>query len=86
MHIVGQAQYHKVAEKADNLRELRINLNNWMQSHKNKEFAASDEVQEGVRKSMLRPGSVLRVIGIGCMVYRVRICLCGRPVLANDLG
>lgn len=75
-----------MAEKADNLRELRINLNNWMQSRKNKEFAQSDEVREGVRMSMLRPGSVLRVIGIGCMVYRVCICLFGSFVCWNHVN
>ncbi|PIL33796.1 hypothetical protein GSI_04421 [Ganoderma sinense ZZ0214-1] len=63
------ARYDQVAEKADNLRELKINLNNWMQSRKNREFAESDAVQESVRRAMLRPDSILRVIGIGCVVY-----------------
>ena len=69
-----QARYDQVAEKADNLRELKINLNNWMQSRKNKAFAESDGVRDSVRRAMLRQDSVLRVIGIGCVVYQVRIC------------
>ena len=40
--------------------------------HKVKEFAEAEEVVEGVRQSMLRQGSVLRLIGIGFVIYRVR--------------
>ena len=44
-----------------------------MHPHKVKEFAEAEEVVEGVRQSMLRQGSVLRLIGIGFVIYRVRV-------------
>ena len=46
-----------------------------MQSRKNKAFAESDGVRDSVRRAMLRQDSVLRVIGIGCVVYQARICV-----------
>lgn len=56
--------------KADNLRELRMNINNW--AHIRMESLEKTAVEKSVRNMMLREGSVLRVVGMGSTVYRVR--------------
>ena len=48
-----------------------MSLSSWMHPHKVKEFAEAEEVVEGVRQSMLRQGSVLRLIGIGFFGGRI---------------
>lgn len=65
--------------KADNLRELRMNINNW--AHIRMESLEKTAVEKSVRNMMLREGSVLRVVGMGSTVYRVRLIsptLCAR--------
>lgn len=59
--------------KADNLRELRMNINNW--AHIRMESLEKTAVEKSVRNMMLREGSVLRVVGMGSTVYRVRLIL-----------
>ena len=56
-----------------------------MQSRKNKAFAESDGVRDSVRRAMLRQDSVLRVIGIGFVVYQVRMRPSSRPVAWKGL-
>ena len=64
-----------------------MSLSSWMHPHKVKEFAEAEEVVEGVRQSMLRQGSVLRLIGIGFVIYRVRVpCPNSSPVLVVTYG
>ena len=60
--------------KANNLRELRMNVNvnnrsSWKSSIRREEY---ESITTAVRNMMLREGSVLRVIGIGTRIYRVR--------------
>ncbi|KAI0644958.1 hypothetical protein C8Q79DRAFT_742834 [Trametes meyenii] len=61
------AAYAEVVQKANNLRAFRMNINNWIPSKKPK---ANEAVETVVRDMMLREGSVLRVIGMGSVVYR----------------
>ncbi|KAI0712786.1 hypothetical protein C8T65DRAFT_574448 [Cerioporus squamosus] len=61
------AHYEEVVAKANNLREIRMNMNNWMPSNK----MDSAMYSEAVRKSMLREGSVLRVVALGYIIYQV---------------
>ena len=75
----AQAQYEESVAKANKLREIRMNMNNWMPS--NKMDAAL--YMEVARKAMLREGSVLRAITLGCNIYRV--CpQCASPVRESD--
>ncbi|KAI0698320.1 hypothetical protein C8T65DRAFT_660923 [Cerioporus squamosus] len=62
------AHYEEVVAKANNLREIRMNMNNWMPSNK----MDSAMYSEAVRKSMLREGSVLRVVALGYIIYQGR--------------
>ncbi|TFK83277.1 hypothetical protein K466DRAFT_498786 [Polyporus arcularius HHB13444] len=62
------AHYEEVVAKANNLREIRMNMNNWMPSNK----MDSAMYSEPVRKSMLREGSVLRLVVLGYIVYQGR--------------
>ena len=66
-----QTPYEEAVLKANNLRELRVNINvnnrnNWGLRH-----TEYDTITTAVRNMMLREGSVLRVIGIGTRIYRV---------------
>ncbi len=71
--MVSQAHYEEVVAKANNLREIRMNMNNWMPSNK----MDSAMYSEPVRKSMLRQGSVLRLVVLGYIVYQVCVLLHG---------
>ncbi|KAI0629697.1 hypothetical protein C8Q77DRAFT_302534 [Trametes polyzona] len=64
------APYEDAVRKADNLRELRININNWTPSHVHPEGARKAAIEQAVRNMMLREGSVLRVIAMGSSIYR----------------
>ncbi|KAI0669401.1 hypothetical protein C8Q78DRAFT_977327 [Trametes maxima] len=59
--------YAEAVQKANNLRAFRMNINNWIPSKKPQ---ANEAVETVVRNMMLREGSVLRVIGMGSVVYR----------------
>lgn len=59
---------------ANNLRELRMNINNW--AHIRMENLEKTAIEKTVKNMMLRPGSVLRVVGMGSIVYRVRSVVC----------
>ncbi|KAI0740758.1 hypothetical protein C8Q76DRAFT_608942 [Earliella scabrosa] len=65
------AHYEEAVMKANHLRELRINLNNWMPSYN---LSRSDPVgvEYAIRTSMLREGSALRLVALGCTVYEGR--------------
>ncbi|KAI0827702.1 hypothetical protein BC628DRAFT_1409623 [Trametes gibbosa] len=62
--------YEDAVRKADNLRELRMNINNWAPSHVRMNGFDKGAIEVGVRSMMLREGSVLRVIGMGSIVHR----------------
>lgn len=49
-----------------------MNINNWAPSHMRMNGFNKGAVELGVRNMMLREGSVLRVIGMGSIVHRVR--------------
>ncbi|EJF60664.1 hypothetical protein BD309DRAFT_1042740 [Dichomitus squalens] len=66
------SRYEDSLVNANNLREFRMSANSWMHPHKVKEFVESEVIQGGVRRAMLRQGSVLRVIGIGFVVFEGR--------------
>ncbi|OSC98437.1 hypothetical protein PYCCODRAFT_1439306 [Trametes coccinea BRFM310] len=64
------ALYEHAVRKANNLREWRMNLNSWLPSHVRVDQAQNAVIASGVRRMMLREGSVLRLIGMGSIIYR----------------
>ncbi|RPD57433.1 hypothetical protein L227DRAFT_578036 [Lentinus tigrinus ALCF2SS1-6] len=60
------ARYEASVAKANNLREIRMNMNNWMPSNK----MSAAFYMEVARNAMLREGSVLRSVTLGCLIYR----------------
>ncbi|KAI0352044.1 hypothetical protein OH77DRAFT_1461163 [Trametes cingulata] len=61
--------YEETVQKANNLRELRLNFNNWNPAHMRRANLLDNSVQTTVRNMMLREGSVLRVVGMGSTIY-----------------
>ncbi|CDO72587.1 hypothetical protein BN946_scf184985.g6 [Trametes cinnabarina] len=62
--------YENAVRKANNLREWRMNLNNWLPSHARVDQSQNTAIGSAIRRMMEREGSVLRVIGMGSVVYR----------------
>ncbi|KAI8978244.1 hypothetical protein BD414DRAFT_495012 [Trametes punicea] len=77
------ASYADAVRKANNLRELRMNINNWLPSHVRKDDFQNTAIESAVRNMMLREGSVLRLIAMSSVVYRV--CLIISRSLAMTL-
>ncbi|KAI0330444.1 hypothetical protein GY45DRAFT_1353997 [Cubamyces sp. BRFM 1775] len=64
------APYEEAVQKANKLRELRLNLHDWSPTHVRLEGFHNANVEVAVRNMMLREGAALRVVGIGSIVYR----------------
>ncbi|KAI0764407.1 hypothetical protein BD413DRAFT_482654 [Trametes elegans] len=62
--------YEEAVRKANNLRKLRMNINDWVSSHTRLEGTQNMAIQNTVRNMMLREGSVLRLVGMGAFLYR----------------
>ena len=80
-----QTPYEEAVVKANNLRELRMNINvnnknNWGGTMRHTEY---ESITTSVHNMMLREGSVLRVIGIGT---RVTIARPFTPSLHDEIG
>ncbi|KAI0800281.1 hypothetical protein C8Q74DRAFT_1191039 [Fomes fomentarius] len=66
------AYYQEAVCKANNLRELRINMNNWIPSNHLSGRTAPEDIQRAIHHSMMREGSFLRVVALGCTIYKGR--------------
>ena len=66
-----QAPYEEAVQKANKLRELRLNLHDWRPTHVRLEGLNNANIEVAVRNMMLREGAALRLVGIGSIVYRV---------------
>lgn len=81
----SQAHYEEAVCKANNLRELRINMNNWMPSNHLTGRTDPEDIQRAIHHSMTREGSVLRVVALGCTIYEVRPCILYIMITRRDV-
>ncbi|KAJ8490148.1 hypothetical protein ONZ51_g2474 [Trametes cubensis] len=64
------APYEEAVQKANKLRELRLNLHDWRPTHVRLAGLNNANIEVAVRNMMLREGAALRLVGIGSIVYR----------------